>query len=82
MAKQLCLLPDVRCVFLRRTDRRYEILGSHSGAAEDTSCVMLRCAVGQRATHIRNGRGSFETSESTASNKGSHLSGHQYLLLQ
>jgi len=62
MNKQFCLLPDVRSLLYRRIDCQYEITGSDSGVAEDTSCVMLRCAVGQRATHIYKGLGSFETS--------------------
>jgi len=82
MDKQFRLLPDVRSVLHRRIDCQYEILGSHSDAAENTSCVMLRFAVGQRATHINKGRGSFETSETIASNTTSHPSGHRYLLVQ
>jgi hypothetical protein len=82
MDKQFRLLPEVRSVLHRRIDYQYDILDSHRGAAEVTSCVMLRCAVRQRATHINKGRGSFETSETIASNTPSHPSGHRYLILQ
>jgi hypothetical protein len=50
MDKQFRLLPEFRSVLHRRIDCQYETQDSQSGAAEDTSCVMLRCAVGQRAT--------------------------------
>jgi hypothetical protein len=59
MDKQFSLLPDIRSVLQRRTDCRYEIIDSHISAVENTSCVLLRCGVGQRATHIYKGRGLF-----------------------
>jgi hypothetical protein len=80
MDKQFCLLPEFRSVLYGRIDCQSEILGFHSGAVEDKSCVMLRCAVGKRATHINKGRVSFETSKTVVSNTASHPSGHRYLL--